>query len=144
MMCACNNHVEIILVFYVQCMFGSMICRGVVAQIFFYGSCFVLLILLGTSTWKDDFSSTHEATRPDTGTDMHAKSRDPQASAAAKSSFQNAVYIYSGKMGGVQPRQRPSSAVSSNKTRKFVGFVFCAVIGCVRCYVSSEFVEIGR
>ncbi|XP_067938422.1 tubulin polyglutamylase TTLL5-like [Watersipora subatra] len=75
----------------------------------------------GTSTWKDN-SSLSQGHQDDTRhaeviPDAQQRSRDPAASAAAKSSYQNAVYIYSGKMAGSQPRQRPSSAVSSMRTQ---------------------------
>ncbi|KAF6016525.1 TTLL5 [Bugula neritina] len=74
----------------------------------------------GTGTWRDDITnspkSSSVSTHSDMGADIGLKSRDPSTSAVAKSSFQNAVYIYSGKMSSTQPRQRPSSALSASRT----------------------------
>ena len=67
----------------------------------------------GTSAWRDD-SSYQSGSASDQRSTVYDSvySRSPAASAAAKSSFQNAVYIYSGKMA-LPPKQRPSSAALS-------------------------------
>ena len=81
----------------------------------------------GTGTWRDEADSgrsaaSSSAAAADQADSMAYRSRNPSASAAAKSSFQNAVYIYSGKLApSASPKQqRPSSAVSATRTRELI------------------------
>ena len=80
----------------------------------------------GTGTWRDEADSGRSAASSSAAADqtdsMAYRSSNPSASAAAKSSFQNAVYIYSGKLApSASPKQqRPSSAVSATRTRELI------------------------
>lgn len=76
---------------------------------------------IGTANWRDEADSRPPTQAADPNDSMSYRSRNPSSSADKKSSYQNAVYIYSGKLAPApqQPRQRPSSAVSSTRTREF-------------------------
>ena len=92
----------------------------------YYISLLLYDYLSGTSTWRDEADSGRSAASSSAAADqadsMAYRSRNPSASAAAKSSFQNAVYIYSGKLApSASPKQqRPSSAVSATRTRESI------------------------